>query len=249
MTADPSDRGSNSPALLPGLVVGVDPATDKLRASNEELGVTTEELRSLNKELTTVNIQLRQKVDELEQTHDDLMNFFVSTKLATIFLDERLRIRRFTPAAEELLSLTHADIGRYVGDIARELLQQDFVCDAEHVLKHLCPRTREIQTGNDVWFTREALPYRTKNSRVEGVVVTLLNITEYKEAHFKLRTRERQRACLARLGMHALKSDDSQKFLELAVRDLHTTLQVDLSKVLEQQPSGGELLLCWSGLG
>ncbi|HMB54541.1 MAG TPA: chemotaxis protein CheB, partial [Thermoanaerobaculia bacterium] len=145
---------------------------EELQSANEELEATTEELRSLNEELITVNTQLRDKIEQLETAHDDLNNFFASTKIATLFLDSRLAIKRFTPAAEELIRIDHGDLGRQVGDIARDLLQNDLVAEAEEVLEHLSPKSRELHTDEDRWIIRRVLPYRTENRRIEGVVVT-----------------------------------------------------------------------------
>lgn len=156
---------------------------EELQSANEELEATTEELRSLNEELTTVNSQLREKVEQLEAAHDDLNNFFSSTKIATVFLDDRLCIKRYTPAARTVLGIDHADTGRYVGDIARELLQNDLSREARRVLENLTPCYRELQTEDGRWITRQILPYRTEARRIEGVVVTFSDITEFRSAN------------------------------------------------------------------
>ncbi len=221
---------------------------EELQSGNEELEATTEELRSLNEELTTVNAQLREKLDELEQTNDDLGNFFASARIAIVFMDERLRIKRFTPAAAKLLGIDQADVGRFSGDIARELLQDELEPEAREVLDKLAERTRELRTRDGRWFTRRILPYRTENRRIEGVVVTLSEITELKRAAERLAARERQQAVIARLGLAALRELDLQGFMDLAVREVATTLELDFCKVLELQP-GAERLLLRAGVG
>lgn len=221
---------------------------EELQSANEELEATTEELRSLNEELTTVNSQLREKVDLLEQAHDDLNNFFASTKIATLFLDERICIKRFTPAAQKLLNIDHADIGRFVGDIARELLQDELEREAQEVLEHLTPRTRDLRTRAGRWMTRGVLPYRTESRRIEGVVVTFTDVTETKLATEKLAMRERQQSVIARIGMRALRTVDLQGFMDQAVREVQQTLATDFCKILECQP-GGQTLLLRSGVG
>ena len=154
---------------------------EELQSANEELEATTEELRSLNEELTTVNAQLREKIEQLEQASDDLGNFFASARVAMVFLDDRLRIKRFTPAAAELLGIDQGDVGRFTGDIARELLQRDLEEEARGVLEHLDdPLSRELHVHDGRWFTRQVLPYRTENRRIEGVVVTLVDVTALK---------------------------------------------------------------------
>lgn len=216
---------------------------EELQSANEELEATTEELRSLNEELTTVNAQLREKVELLEQAHDDLNNFFASTKIATIFLDDRQCIKRFTPAARELLGIAQSDIGRSVEDIARELLQNDLGEEARAVLEHLNTRLDEIHTGDGKWIAREVLPYRTEGRRIEGVVVTFADITELKTATETIELRERQQRVVARLGLHALRSSQLDEFMEEVVREVQKTLGTDCCKILELQPGETKLLL------
>lgn len=187
---------------------------EELQSANEELEATTEELRSLNEELSTVNAQLREKIEQVEQAHDDLGNFFASTKIATLFLDERLVIKRFTPVARDLLSINHADAGRIVGDIARELLQHDLAYEAKQVLENLTASTRDLRTNDGRWFTRQVLPYRTESRRIEGVVVNFTDVTERREANQAL-ARDARRLELAwetaRGGIfeHRLPADES----------------------------------------
>lgn len=165
---------------------------EELQSTNEELEATTEELRALNEELTTLNAQLREKVELVEQAHDDLNNFFSSTNVATIFLDERLCIKRFTPAARELLGLDIGDAGRFVGDIARELLQNELDVQAKAVLEHLTPQSTELLTSDGRWIIRHVLPYRTETRRIEGIVVTYSDVTELRAANELLNEKNRR---------------------------------------------------------
>lgn len=221
---------------------------EELQSANEELEATTEELRSLNEELTTVNVQLREKVEALEQAHDDLANFFEGTKIATLFLNERLRIKRFTPAAEELLRLTSQDEGRFVGDIARELLQNRLVEEAKQVLEHLVVQSRELETAEGRWLVRRVLPYRTEDRRIEGVVITFVDVTDLKQATEQLAVRAQQQAVIARLGARALEDPNLDSFLEQAVGEVNRTLRTDFCNVLELQP-GGDVFLLRAGVG
>jgi len=216
---------------------------EELQSANEELEATTEELRSLNEELTTVNGQLREKIEQLEQAHDDLGNFFASARVAMIFLDDHLRIKRFTPAAAELLGIDRGDVGRFTGDIARELLQKDLEKEARAVLEHLETRSRELHSHDGRWFARRVLPYRTESRRIEGVVVTLLEVTELKHTTERLTARERQQGVIARLGLDALGESDLQEFMDRAVREMRRTLELDYCHILELQPGEQRLLL------
>jgi two-component system CheB/CheR fusion protein len=165
---------------------------EELQSTNEELEATTEELRSLNEELTAVNARLRDKVAQVEQAHDDLDNFFSSANVATIFLDEQLRIKRVTPAAEALLGIGPGDNGRRVADIGRELLQNDLEAEAGAVLERLPVSSRELETADGRWIARRILPYRTDGRRIEGVVVTFADITELRAANLALEVKNRR---------------------------------------------------------
>jgi two-component system CheB/CheR fusion protein len=221
---------------------------EELQSANEELEAMTEELRSLNEELATINGQLKEKVEQLEHAHDDLSNFFASTKLATLFLDDALRIKRCTPAAEDLLLIGHDDLGRHIGDIARELLQMELKQDVHAVLSELIPQTRELQTADGRWFMRRVLPYRTETRRIEGVVVTWMEVTELKRATERLAVRERQQAVIARLGLRALSGEDLGLFMAQVVREVQQTLGSDFCEILQLERDT-EVLVLEAGVG
>jgi two-component system CheB/CheR fusion protein len=149
---------------------------EEFQSSNEELETSKEELQSLNEELTTANTQLENKIGELEATNNDLDNLLTSTNIATLFLDTHLRIRRFTPAATRLFSLIPSDIGRPIGDIAQKFTDPDLLLDAAAVLQQpIAPKT-EVHAHDGRWYVRQVLPYRTRDNRTEGVVITFSDV-------------------------------------------------------------------------
>ncbi|MBI3784601.1 MAG: PAS domain-containing protein [Deltaproteobacteria bacterium] len=149
---------------------------EEFQSSNEELETSKEELQSLNEELTTANTQLEGKIGELEAANNDLDNLLTSTNIATLFLDTHLCIRRFTPAATHLFSLIPSDIGRPIGDIAQKFADPDLLRDAAAVLQQpIAPKT-EMQAHDGRWYVRQVLPYRTRDQRTEGVVMTFSDV-------------------------------------------------------------------------
>jgi two-component system CheB/CheR fusion protein len=149
---------------------------EELRAANEELETSKEELESINEELNTVNAQLEAKVVELKQANDDLDNLLISTNIPTIFLDGRFHVRRFTPAATNLFHLIPSDVGRSLGDITRRCTDEDVLSDAGVVLAQLAPITKEVQGHDGRRYVRQILPYRTRDDRIEGVVITFSDV-------------------------------------------------------------------------
>jgi two-component system, chemotaxis family, CheB/CheR fusion protein len=155
---------------------------EELQSTNEELETSKEELQSLNEELSTVNSQLESKMQEVEAANGDLKNLLSSTNIATMFLDREFRIRRFTPAVTQLLSLVASDVNRPLETFARKFTDHQLLPDAQLVLQTLTPREAEIRTDSGRWYLRRILPYRTEDDRIEGVVVTFTDLTERRKA-------------------------------------------------------------------
>ncbi len=163
---------------------------EELQSTNEELETSKEELQSLNEELTTLNSQLEDKVHELEETTNDLSNLLVSTEIATLFLDRRFRIRRYTPAIGGLMRLIPSDVGRAVTDITWRFQDDRLLDDATAVLAGRPVDHHEIQSDEAHWYLRRVMPYRTEDGHVEGVVVTFTDITQRKAVELALRQSE-----------------------------------------------------------
>ena len=162
-------------------------ANEELQSTNEELETSKEELQSVNEELITVNQELQQKLLELERSNDDLANLLANTHIPTLFLDRRLRIKRFTPDATRLFSLIAGDVGRPLSDISARCDMRSLLQDAERVLVELAPIERADRSDDGRYFLCRTLPYRTRDERIDGVVVTFVDITELERAAEGLR--------------------------------------------------------------
>ncbi|HEV7998637.1 MAG TPA: response regulator [Planctomycetaceae bacterium] len=202
MTKDVSPHGQTdrpSPgASQPSTIVGVGASaksassegaswiTEQLHSGNDELEASKKELQSLNEELTVVNARLEEKVRELEAANTDFDNLLSSTKLAVIFLDTNFRIRNFTPQATDLFRVIRSDVGRPIADLVHNFTSTDLLADAQQVLKTLGTLEREVETQEGRWFVRQMLPYRTRDNRIEGVVVTFHDISRLKQVQHEL---------------------------------------------------------------
>jgi len=161
---------------------------EELQSTNEELETSKEELQSLNEELATVNAELQTKVADLSRANNDMNNLLSGTGIATVFVDHRLRILRFTPTATQIINLILSDTGRPVGHIVSNLVGYDrIVADAQAVLDTLVPKELDVQTTEGRWYTLRILPYRTLDNVIEGAVITFVDITEMKKAEAALR--------------------------------------------------------------
>ena len=155
---------------------------EELQSSNEELETSKEELQSFNEELHSVNSQLQHKIGELDQISNDLANLLSGTEIATLFLDTELRIKWFSPATKQLLELVSSDVGRPISHFARKFVDDKLLADAATVLEKLAPIEAEIRSDAGRWFNRRILPYRTRDNRIAGLVLTFMDITERRRA-------------------------------------------------------------------
>jgi two-component system, chemotaxis family, CheB/CheR fusion protein len=155
---------------------------EELQSANEELETSKEELQSLNEELITVNGQLQAKIVEIEAANNDLSNLWSSTSIAVVFLDTQFRVRRFTPAMHDLLSLLPTDIGRPIDHFAPKFTDGDLIQEARKVLATLVPTESEARSHSGAWYMRRTLPYRTADNHIDGIVITFIDITARKRA-------------------------------------------------------------------
>lgn len=155
---------------------------EELRSATEELETGKEELQSVNEELTTVNHELKEKVEEVSRTNSDLQNLMQSTDIATIFLDRNLNIKRFTPRTRELFNIIPGDIGRPLEHITHHLAPNKFQQNAAEVLKNLQTFEREVRSLDGRFFIARFSPYRTLDDKIEGVVISFIDISEREEA-------------------------------------------------------------------
>jgi two-component system CheB/CheR fusion protein len=154
---------------------------EELQSTNEELTTSKEEMQSLNEELQTVNAELQSKVDDYSRVNNDMKNLLNSTDIATLFLDKELNIRRYTNQATKIFKLIKSDIGRPFTDQVSHLIYPELSEDAVEVLRTLIFTEKQIPARDGRWFSTRIMPYRTFDDRIDGLVITFINITDSKQ--------------------------------------------------------------------
>ena len=151
---------------------------EEYRTTSEELASSQEELHAINEELRVVNGELKLKLEAISRAHSDLQNLIAAADFATLFLDASLRIKRFTERVTELFSITQADERRPITDFAHQLQYDDLVQDARAVLANFAPIRREVRSRGGRWYDMRIRPYRTMDEKIDGVVITFVDISE-----------------------------------------------------------------------
>ncbi|MCJ8500354.1 chemotaxis protein CheB [Desulfatitalea alkaliphila] len=154
---------------------------EELLASNEELQSTNEELQSVNEELHTVNAEYQSKILELTETTNDLDNLIAATNIATLFLDENLEIRKFTPALEKIYRITEADLGRPLFHLAHCLEGIEPLTTVQTVVGGNRMIEQECRTRDGDWFLMRVLPYAVGGGETSGIVLTFTDIGPLKQ--------------------------------------------------------------------
>ena len=155
-------------------------ANEELQSTNEELETSREELQSVNEELITVNVELNGKIDQLSQANNDLNNLLRSIEVATVYLDRDLKVKRFTPAATKIFNLIPSDIDRPLTQLSINLNYMTLADDVTHALKTLEAKAMEVSAIDGSWYYMRIIPYRTSENIIEGVLITLVDITNQK---------------------------------------------------------------------
>ena len=161
---------------------------EELQSSNEELETAKEEMQSINEELQTINAELSSKNEQLTSLNNDMQNLLESTQIATIFLDNELRIKGFTPAMKDLFHLREADRSRPLTDIVNRLAYNNLGQDVSDVLRMRTAIEREVQiTTSGIAYIMRIMPYNTLAHVVDGVVITFVDITGRRKMEETLR--------------------------------------------------------------
>jgi len=150
---------------------------EELLSANEELQSSNEELQSLNEELITLNTEHQLKIKELLDVNDDLNNYFRSTDIGQVFLDNQLRIRKFNPASAKMINFIDTDLGRPLTHISNNIRSENLLNDVQTVLRTGRRLEKEVQLVSGRNLLMRIMPYLTHEGKNDGAVIAFIDIT------------------------------------------------------------------------
>ena len=157
-------------------------SNEELQSTNEELQSAKEELQSTNEELNTVNDELRTRNVDLDQIAGDLVNVLASVDIPVIIVDMKLRVRRFTPTVRAIAAFIPEDIGRPIDDLKLKVKVDDLAERVRAVIADPGPREWEVEGPEGRWLRLQIRPYRTTDNRLDGAVLTFVDVDTLKRA-------------------------------------------------------------------
>lgn len=157
-------------------------SNEERQSTNEEMETAREELQSTNEEMTTVNDELHTRNTELGQVNGDLVNLLNSVQIPIVMLGGDLRIRRFTPLAEQVLNLIHTDVGRPLSNLRPNIIVPEFKRLITEVMDSLTPKEVEVQDIEGRWYSLRIRPYTTLENKIDGVTLALVDIDTVRRA-------------------------------------------------------------------
>ena len=197
---------------------------EEYRSTAEELETSKEELQSINEELNSVNAELKHKLEEVSRAHDDLENLMAATDIGTLFLDRELSIQRFTPSLAELFNVKGGDRGRAIGDLTHRLDYAELEADARRVIRDLTPVEREVCHADGRSFVARVRPYRTSEHRIDGVVLSFVDVSGLRRARRAQHSSERRLdAVLQAVPDVAFAADRAGRLTYVSARVAETT--------------------------
>ncbi|HEX5215895.1 MAG TPA: PAS domain-containing protein, partial [Vicinamibacterales bacterium] len=204
-------------------------SNEELQSTNEELDTAKEELQSTNEELNTLNDELHSRNEELSRVNSDLLNLLATVDVTILIIGDDLRIRRFTPMAERVLNLIPTDVGRPIGQINPNLNVDSLETLTRRTIDTMSAHEREVQDKQGHWYSLRVRPYKNIDNRVDGAVLTLVDISVAKRYQHRIdveAARDRLAAEVA-VGREPTFIVDEHMVVKLANRALADLLGVD----------------------
>ena len=161
--------------------------TEELQSTNEELNTSLEEMQSTNEEMQIVNTELNAKIIDIKHAGNDLQNLFNAINIGTLFLDNRLNIRKFNNELIKIVKIRSSDIGRRYSDLATDLQYPEFESNVMQVAKTQISVETTVSTRDGRWFSVKILPYITDENTIDGLVITFFDVSEFKKLEVLLK--------------------------------------------------------------
>ena len=168
----------------------VQSSNEELQSTNEELETAKEELQSSNEELTTLNDELKNRNQTLGILSDNQANLTRNVDPAVIMVDGNLKIRLFTPSAQKILNISPSDTGIQINKLRLAISVPDLEEIISKVITTPATLTNEVVDEKGHFYEMRIRPYITEGNKIDGAVISFIDINSLKEHENKLQLEE-----------------------------------------------------------
>jgi two-component system CheB/CheR fusion protein len=165
---------------------------EELQSTNEELQTSKEELESANEELHTVNEEMQHRNELLTQLNNDLTNLLTSVNLPMVLVGSDLSVRRFTPQATGVLGLMASDIGRPIPRLKLKIDVGNLEQMMLDVIREVQSKQFQLEDHEGRWCRLRINPYRTMDNRIDGVVLSVVDVDEFPNARSRVAAKKQR---------------------------------------------------------
>src|SRR5207249_2078155 len=209
----------------------IESSNEELQSTNEELETAKEELQSTNEELTTLNEELSNRNLEMMEINNDLTNLLSSINIPIAMVDNTLAVRRATPMAEKLFNLLPPDIGRRLSDFRANLSIDNLDNLIREVIDTLTTRESKVQDNQGRWYSLRIRPYRTGENKIDGAVITLVDIDEEQRRIARLELASQYNEAILETVREPLLVLDAELRVREASRSFYETFKLNRKKI------------------
>jgi two-component system CheB/CheR fusion protein len=228
----------------------VQSSNEELQSTNEELETAKEELQSSNEELTTLNDELKNRNQALSTLSDNQTNLTRNVDPAVVMVDGSLKIRLFTPSAQKILNLAPSDSGLPISSVHLAISVLDLEKNILDVIKTLGAENIEVSDEKGRFYELRIRPYVTEDKRIDGAVLSFIDINELREHENKLRVEEEKFRTLAENSPDIIaRFDKNLRFLYVnsAIKEISRVLPKNfVGKTNEEAGLPGEFAESWN---
>ncbi len=209
-------------------------SNEELQSTNEELRTAKEELQSSNEELITVNEELHNRNDEFASANSDLNNVLNAVNIPIIMVGMDFRVRRYTPAAERFLNAVPADVGRVIFDVHYSVDVPKLKVMLIDAIQTLAVQQTSAQSRDGRWYSVMVRPYRTLDDRIDGAVVTFIDVDDVTHALAKAEQARDFAEGIVETVQHPLLVLDNELRVQRATASFYSMFQVTPAQTLGQ---------------
>src|SRR5437660_1896231 len=110
------------------------------------------------------------------QVPGELNNLLASIHMPIVMVDNALTVRRATPAARSAFNILPTDIGRPLIELRPNIDVPDLENVLREVIETLGTRERKVTDKGGRKDSLRVRPYRTTDTKIDGAVLTLIDI-------------------------------------------------------------------------